>query len=176
MVSIALDAQGAKVARPWHEVANATFTTLVDQENVLGNLYGLKAIPYALLVNENGVLVKGPFSVNIADKETQEELERWLTDADYEAKLIAEHGKPSAATRQTPELEEAKLRFQLGLLLLRKDKQDEAMTEWRKALELDPNNWIIHKQIWAVEHPERFYEGSVDYQWQKQQLEAEKTQ
>ena len=33
---------------------------------------------------------------------------------------------------------------------------------------------IIHKQIWAVEHPDKFYEGNVDYGWQKTQLEAEK--
>jgi len=47
------------------------------------------------------------------------------------------------------------------------------MAEWRKALALDPGNWIIHKQIWAVEHPEAFYEGAVDYGWQKKELERE---
>lgn len=32
---------------------------------------------------------------------------------------------------------------------------------------LDQDNWIIRKQIWALEHPEKFYKGKVDYDWQK---------
>jgi len=43
----------------------------------------------------------------------------------------------------------------------------------REALKTDPKNWIIHKQIWAIEHPERFYEGPVDFRWQREQLRRE---
>ena len=43
----------------------------------------------------------------------------------------------------------------------------------REALEADPKNWIIHKQIWAIQHPERFYEGPVDFRWQREQLRRE---
>ena len=43
----------------------------------------------------------------------------------------------------------------------------------REALEADPKNWIIHKQIWAIQHPERFYEGPVDFAWQREQLRRE---
>ncbi len=57
--------------------------------------------------------------------------------------------------------------------LLVQGRTEEAMAEWRKALALDPGNWIIHQQIWAVEHPEAFYEGAVDYDWQKQQRRRE---
>ncbi len=57
--------------------------------------------------------------------------------------------------------------------LLVQGRTEAAMTEWRRALALDPGNWIIHKQIWAVEHPEAFYEGAVDYDWQKQQRRRE---
>ena len=72
-----------------------------------------------------------------------------------------------------PKIAEANARFQLGLVLLETGKKAEAMVEWRKASALNPHNWIVHKQIWAVEHPEKFYETDVDYGWQKQQLEAE---
>ena len=37
-------------------------------------------------------------------------------------------------------------------------------------MQLNPNNYLIRKQIWAVEHPERFYKGDVDYSWQKEQM------
>ena len=37
---------------------------------------------------------------------------------------------------------------------------------------LDPSNFTIRKQIWMVEHPERFY-PTIDSALQKQQLELE---
>lgn len=167
-----MDAQGATVARPWHEVAKAEFVTLVDQKNHLGNIYDLKAIPYGIMIDEFGRLVKGPFGINVGNEETIALLERWLSEPAYNEMLIRE-AKPLKKS-DDPKIREADARFQLGLVLLDVGKKAEAMAEWRKALALDPANWIIHKQIWAVEHPDKFYEGGVDYGWQKQQLELEK--
>lgn len=173
MVSIAIDAQGASVVRPWHAAADADFVTLIDSENIFGTRYNLKAIPYGVMIDEAGWLVKAPFNVNVKDEKTIEMLEKWLSVADYNTELLHDmkpSNEPPAKTNA-----EAAARFQLGLVLLEDGKKAEAMAEWRKALVLDPQNWIIHKQIWAVEHPDKFYEGGVDYGWQKAQLEAEKS-
>ena len=35
------------------------------------------------------------------------------------------------------------------------------------------NNWLIRKQMWAIEAPEAFYDGPVDYAWQKAQQKRE---
>ena len=158
--------------RPWHDKAKAEFNTLVDSQNILGNLYNLKAIPYGVMIDEAGRLVKSPFSINVAKKETLAMLEKWLLAPTYNAELLG-NVKP-ARTKKNPKAIEANARFQLGLTLLEIGKKTEAMAEWRKALALDPKNWIIHKQIWAVEHPDKFYDGNVDYGWQKAQLEMEK--
>ena len=118
-------------------------------------------------------MVKAPFNINVKDQETLAMLEKWLSDPDYNAVLL---GDRKGATDSVPKaMTEAAARFQLGRVLLENGKKQEAMVEWRKALALDPENWIIHKQIWAVEHPDKFYEGGVDYGWQKAQLEAEKS-
>ena len=161
------------MVRPWHAAANADFVTLVDSQNIFGTRYNLKAIPYGVMIDETGRLVKPPFNVNVKDQKTLAMLEKWLLDPDYNAMLldgIKPSNEPPAKTNA-----EAAARFQLGLVLLEEGKKEEAMTEWRKALALDPKNWIIHKQIWAVEHPDKFYENGVDYGWQKAQLEAEKS-
>ena len=42
---------------------------------------------------------------------------------------------------------------------------------WKKGRDLEPDNWVVRKQIWAVEHPERFYDGDVDSAWQKEQIQ-----
>ena len=159
--------------RPWHDAANADFTTLVDSQNTFGNRYDLKAIPYGVMVDEAGRLVKAPFNINVADQKTLAMLEKWLSDPDYNVKLLRDVTPLDG--RNTQVTTEAAARFQLGLVLLEVGKKDEAMAEWRKALALDPQNWIIHKQIWAVEHPDKFYDGGVDYSWQKAQLEKEKS-
>ena len=87
-------------------------------------------------------------------------------------------GEPNRAVKplliaQTAYPDRPDLRFALGSHLLTQDQPEAAMIEWRKALQLDPGNWIIHKQIWAVEHPEAFYEGAVDYSWQGEELQRE---
>ena len=172
LVSIALDAQGASVVQPWHDAAGADFVTLVDSQNIFGTRYNLKAIPYGIMIDEAGRLVKPPFNVNVKNQKTLAMLEKWLSEPNYNAMLLRDM-KPS--DKRTAKMNaEAAARFQLGLVLLEDGKKDEAMAEWRKALALDPQNWIIHKQIWAVEHPDKFYEGDVDYGWQKTQLETEK--
>ncbi len=160
------------MARPWHNKANAEFVTLVDSQNILGNRYNLKAIPYGVMIDEAGRLVKPPFNINVANKETITILEKWLSDPTYNATLLRSV-KPLNKS-QNPQVIEANARFQLGRTLLEIGKKAEAMAEWRKALALDPKNWIIHKQIWAVEHPDKFYDGNVNFGWQKAQLEAEK--
>ena len=119
-------------------------------------------------------MVKAPFNVNVKDQKTITMLEEWLSEPDYNAMLLRE--MKSSNQRVVKTNAEAAARFQLGLVLLEGDKKEEAMAEWRKALALDPRNWIIHKQIWAVEHPDKFYDGDVDYGWQKTQLATEKSE
>ena len=47
-----------------------------------------------------------------------------------------------------------------------------ALKTWRRALALDPDNFLIRSQIWSVENPERFW-PSVDRAWQEAQLVRE---
>ena len=48
-----------------------------------------------------------------------------------------------------------------------------AISRWREALAEDPANYLIRKQIWAVQHPERFY-PEIDWDWQMQVLAQER--
>ena len=63
-------------------------------------------------------------------------------------------------------------RFVLGTALYQQGHTAEALASWRAALALDPPNFTIRKQIWMVEHPEKFY-PTIDFAWQKEQLERE---
>lgn len=52
-------------------------------------------------------------------------------------------------------------------------QKEKALSALRQASALDPGNWIIHKQIWAIGHPEEFY-PAINGKWQEEQLQQEK--
>jgi tetratricopeptide (TPR) repeat protein len=62
--------------------------------------------------------------------------------------------------------------FALGVALHHQGRTDEALASWRRALALDPANYTVRKQIWMVEHPDKFY-PAIDFDWQKEQLARE---
>ena len=164
MLSIAVDAQGAEKARPFVEKAGAQFTTLVDERNLLGRAYGFKAIPNGYLVDESGVVRYkrlGGFDVRRAD--TAQVVERWCTGQDLD-------DSAAQSADSTGENDRVHALFQRGQELYREGRVAEALEQWREAAALEPANWIVRKQIWAVENPDRFYDGSVDFDWQKEQI------
>ncbi len=54
----------------------------------------------------------------------------------------------------------------------RRGEREQAIELLKRAFPLEPDNLIIRKQLWAIEHPEKFYDGDVDYAWQREQMEA----
>ena len=165
MLSVALDLQGPDKARPFAEKAEATYITVVDEENLLGRLYGFKAVPNGFLIDEEGVVrYKKLGGFDIRKGEFADVLDRWVDSPGMdessqlaEAELSEEHSRAIDL-------------FRAGIKLYRQGKLDEAVVEWRRGVELEPDNWIIRKQIWAVQHPDRFYAADVDFDWQKEQI------
>ncbi|MCZ6631791.1 MAG: hypothetical protein O7G87_00165 [bacterium] len=172
MVVIAQDAQGADVAKPWVEKAGGTYRALLDQHNVIGKAYNLKFVPVGIFVDEEGRLVRAVGSVNIDKEGFQEELNSWVTTGGIPEAWIAAD-KQAFPVALTPEEQEADARFQLAIVLLKQKKKEEAIGELKRAFRLDPKNWLIRKQLWAIETPEAFYEGNVDFGWQKEQMARE---
>lgn len=59
--------------------------------------------------------------------------------------------------------------FAEGVEVFAEGQVSAALAIWRRALAIDPANFVIRSQIWCVEHPEHFY-PVVDRRWQEQQL------
>lgn len=172
---IAQDAQGAEVAKPWVEKAGGTYRALLDQHNAIGKTYNLKFVPVGIFVDEDGRLARAVSSVNIGDDTFREELAEWATKGSI-PKAWVDADKQTQIRELTAEEQEADARFQLAIVLLQNGKKDDAIAELKRAFVLDPKNWLIRKQLWAIETPEAFYSGDVDYGWQKQQAAKEDAQ
>lgn len=63
-------------------------------------------------------------------------------------------------------------RITLGSLLLSEGKKEEAIKELKEAVYLDPKNYVVRKQIWLIENPEKFH-PTIDWGWQAQQMQIE---
>lgn len=162
ILSVAIDAQGSDRVRPYVEQARATFPTLLDETNVLSRLLGFKAVPNGVLVDESGVVRHAKFGgFNVQDAPTRAMVERWLSEGWLEA--------PAADATETLDAEALRL-FEQGLAAVRRGDRESAARAWRQAAGRDPKNWLIRKQLWALEHPDRFYSGPVDFDWQKEQI------
>ena len=142
---------------------------MVDSANVLGDLFGYKLIPNGVFLDERGTVRfarYGGFSV--ANEADVAAIERLLTPGragDAAGSLQAPPAARDEGAQNAP--------LEHGLQLLRRGDRAGAVAAWRAALAADPDNYVIRKQIWAVEHPERFY-PTIDFAWQKEQLARER--
>lgn len=166
MVSVAVDAAGPEAARPFHEAAGARFPTLVDAHNELGSFLGAQLIPNGLLVNGDGEILWSKIGGFTIDRpEDVATVSRWLHDE------ALPPGQILVADALRAELMSTHLR--LGSVLLSHGDKDGAVKEMRRALALEPDNFIVRKQIWMIRFPDKFH-PVIDFAWQKQQLAMEK--
>jgi tetratricopeptide (TPR) repeat protein len=173
ILAVAVDGQGPERPRVYVEKAKASYRTAVDKDNTLSNLYGFKYVPVGILVDEDGRLAAGPFKIDVGNPEVVAGLQGWLRNGSLpEAWSGLKGGSSKASLEKSPDAEEAQARFQLGSILLKRGREEEATAQWKRALELDSGNWLIRKQIWAVENPDRFYQEKIDFAWQKEKLAA----
>ena len=60
IVTVALDTGGAEAARPYVEAAGSRHPSLVDVRHRLDELLGIKNVPEAVWIDEEGMLVRPP--------------------------------------------------------------------------------------------------------------------
>ena len=167
-LAVAVDAQGPRKAVPYLERAEATFQCAVDADNLLAEAFDFKAIPNGVFVDEEGLVqyirlgnfnIQSPEFARLAQHWADGLPPRELTDA------------PPTGRDLSIKRPEALQSFRRGMDLLREGKKEEAVALWRRGMVLEPDNFVIRKQIWAVENPDRFYDGEIDTDWQGLQRE-----
>lgn len=164
LLAVAIDFQGPDLPRPYVEQANPTYANAVDSENVLALRFGFSAVPNAVFVDEKGVIRYTKFGgFDIRKPEHRQLAERFVSAESQSTEKEEERSGGFVS-------DEARVHFDRGLALFHRGQVEDAVAEWRKGLTHEPENWIIRKQIWAIEHPDKFYAGDVDFDWQREQI------
>lgn len=165
MLAVAIDVQGAAKARPYVEQAQATYPNAVDADHQLCEIFGFKAVPNAVFADEAGIIRYANFGGFDIRKAEYRQLAEGFA---YSPNLTRfEHQVDSPGGFESAEALE---HFRKGLRLYRQGDTPAALAAWRQGVALEPDNWIIRKQIWAIENPDKFYQGDVDFEWQKAQI------
>ena len=170
MLSVSVDIQGAEVVKPY--AADKTFTTLVDSENKLANLFGFKIVPNGIFVDKNGIirLIKQGFSITNPDHVSAVEN---LIDGKVEQVVLGDEYYNPIDQTAAIEKELSQTKFKLGMEYSKNSRKEDALKELDEALLLDPDNFLIRKQRWYIRFPEKF-SPTIDIEWQQKQLEKER--
>ncbi|MGY4690777.1 thioredoxin family protein [Salibacterium sp. K-3] len=168
ILSIAVDGQGPDVVKPYTE--GTTFSTVVDEDNKLVNMFGFKKIPNGIFVDEEGTvrMIKEGFKVDNPDhvKAVHQLLNKEVEKVEFD-------DGNTGSTESDMQLQLAQTKFKLGMEYVKQDRTEEALNELDDAVLLDPDNFTIRKQRWYIRFPEKF-EGDIDFEWQDKQLQKEK--
>jgi hypothetical protein len=164
ILSIAVDLQGPDLPRPFHEKADAEFTTVVDAGTVVTRTFGVRAVPNGALIDENGILRYAQYGgFDIRKPATK----RLVTNFLVNGQVNLTDDTPVKGAVDVASLDH----FERGLALFGSGDLEGAAAIWREGMKVEPDHWNMRKQLWAIEHPDRFYNGDVDYDWQKVQVE-----
>ena len=164
LLSITVDLQGPDLPRPYHEKAGAEFTTVVDTGTTVTRTFGVRAVPNGALIDADGVLryaLYGGFDIR------KPATKRLVTEFLLNGELNLTDETPVKGAVDVASLDH----FERGLDLYRAGDTEGAAAIWREGMKVEPDHWNMRKQLWAIEHPDRFYDGDVDYDWQKVQVE-----
>ncbi len=162
VIGVAVDAQGPTVARPWYEKHKVTYPRLVDSANALGRTIGYRVVPNQFYIDEFGVF-HGNLDQAALTRKLAEPMQPIPDGLAARLRAAFERGSDDSATAQ-------------AAAHLAAGNKPAAADALREALKSDPGNWLIRKQIWAIEHPDRFYDGPVDFAWQRAQIRRESAQ
>ena len=166
-----METQGSEAARPWVEKAGATYPVAVDQHNLLGRVLDFKLVPNGVFLDEQGTIRYAKYGGFSVDRPEDVEVIQKLINGEIAEQASTDTEAPYILSPVERELIETRLR--LGSELLARGESEGALAEWQKALEMDPENFVIRKQIWAVRYPDKFY-PVIDFDWQGEQLRRDR--
>ena len=171
---------GLPEVKYWIERAEPEHPSLIDQQHLMDELFGVVNVPTGIWIDEEGTIVRPPepacpnrigFRVPKGDVEG---LDPYIADMLEETRKIRRDDRYETALRdwvdrgadspyalsaddvversrpRPPEVGEAAAHFELGQHLWRERRLDDAIRHLREAHRLQPDNWTYKRQAWNL--------------------------
>ena len=161
LIAVAEDTGGESAAGKFYDRAHATYTTLIDQEHRVSELYQMVNVPTGVWIDEKGNVVR-PGEVayttgfkilgkTVGDDRYVPALRDWIAKGNESEYVMS----PAKLRQKTPprsgDLKKAELEFRLGAYLFEQSDRAGAKEHWAIAQKLDPDNWNYHRQDWSFD-------------------------
>lgn len=167
IVSIAEDTGGVKDAGPWIAAAKPEYTALIDDKHLVTHLYNMVNVPTAVWINEQGRIVR-PNEVAYVDNRYKamhqidaapylDAIRDWVANGDRSAYVMSEQQLQERLKPQSPDRAMADAEFALGEYLYKQGKGPDAISHFKEAQRLAPDNWNYKRQAWALSDAEKDY-------------------
>jgi peroxiredoxin len=160
IISVAEDSGGEAAAGPTFDSAHVSFVTIVDPQHVISALYNFVNVPSAAWIDEEGRIVRlneGTYAkkhafgaIKYGSDEYAPAIEDWVKNG---AKSKFAWSPAEVAKRIQPRTSDegrAQALFELGVHFANQKDLKKAKQYFAEAESLDPNNWNIHRQDWAL--------------------------
>jgi hypothetical protein len=158
IVTVAMDSRGAKSAGGPIRRSKATYTSLIDEDHLVADLYNMVNVPQAVWIDEEGRVVRPTEVPGAAISFDLSKMRRtraiyldairdWVRKGEKSEYVFS----PEEARAHLPEFTEdialAHANFHLGRHLWEHGDRVEAMGHLRAATELNPDSWNFFRQM-----------------------------
>lgn len=161
LIAVAEDTAGEEAAGKFYDRAHATFTTLIDKEHRVSQLYQMVNVPTGVWIDEHGRIVR-PGEVaytqgfkilgkTVGDDRYVPGLRDWVAKGDQSEFVMNSAKLRQKAAPRSENLKQAELEFLLGAYLQENGDHQGAKEHWAVAQKLDPDNWNYHRQDWSFD-------------------------
>jgi len=173
IIAAAQDTGGEAAAGKWYDAAKAAYTTLIDTQHAVSTAYQFINVPMGIWIDERGRVVRPaepawttnqtmkigeksivtegePYIAGLRDWVHNGERSRYALSDDEFARRV----KPRSSAEM-----EADTSFKLAVWFHDHGKSELASKYWRRAQELNPDDWNYHRQDWS------FTPGEAGKKW-----------
>jgi hypothetical protein len=163
VIAVALDSRGVDAVRGPITKAKTTYTSLVDRDHLVSDLYNMVNVPQAVWIDEEGRIVRPTevsgfeLTLNILKaRKTRkiyfDAIRDWVKNGDASPHAYSASDARAHLPTYTDKIALAHASFHLGQYLWNAGNRAEGETFLRKATELNPDSWNFFRQMKNLGH------------------------
>jgi hypothetical protein len=161
---VACESKGPEAALPFVQAAQQKHPSLLDVDHSVPELFNTRNVPAAFWIDEEGRIVRandpiyaqrrtfenGAVTSAITNEPYLDAVRDWVKKGSQSQYVQAGSELEDGLGGQTRENVQAMAHFRLGLYLHRQGQAAGAVAQFKRAHELEPDNWNYKRQAWNL--------------------------